>query len=701
VEDSYGNRLSDDVYACLVTVEDMEGQFSHRRTFLRVADGMARFESLEASNTSAAASSEGQDIVTILRDDDDLPMIQLLHDGESGRIVSGKGGLSFRTGNGLAGEDVEYMHLTADGNLGIGVSEPQATLDVSGLIRTSEGIMFPDGSIQRSAAEGGFIGLRGTGYGPGGVGTLAVTGRQRVGGRSAGDTTAGTNKHKEMLVSNGTISPVFYNETGTNTWFGENAGATPGTGTYNSFFGYGAGMTNTVGSSNVFVGASAGMLSTSSVNNVFVGVEAGKNNGTVGLNTFVGYQAGLSNTAGPWNTFIGSHAGYYNTSGYGNAFLGCAAGFRNTIGNHNAFFGNDAGKYNTTGQYNSFFGRASGYNNLTGSSNAFVGTEAGYNSSTGSQNSYLGTSAGYSNSGGSYNLFAGHAAGYYTNADFNCFVGASAGSMNTVGYSNSFVGMAAGSLNTTGYYNSFLGAGTGFSNTVENQNTFIGAHSDGTAGISNATVLGYAAKVTQSNSLVLGSINYVNGATADTNVGIGTTAPTGKLHVKGGENELLYVGVTGDIGIGTVTPDKRVQVISTAAKNATLHLGGTGDSAKDIFAGMGEDVDAGPAFNYGYAGYSFGRSAGFFNVRPDASAVPPNPSLRFMTANQQRMIITNTGDVGIGTTDPKVTLHVQGSGVYVGSPGEGIILKSPDGLTCARLTIDNSGTPGFSVIACP
>jgi hypothetical protein len=236
---------------------------------------------------------------------------------------------------------------------------------------------------------------------------------------------------------------------------------------------------------------------------------------------------------------------------------------------------------------------------------------------------------------------------------------------------------------------------------VENQNTFIGAHSDGTAGISNATALGYAAKVTQSNSLVLGSINYVNGATADTNVGIGTTAPTGKLHVKGGENELLYVGVTGDIGIGTVTPDKRVQVISTAAKNATLHLGGTGDSAKDIFAGMGEDVDAGPAFNYGYAGYSFGRSAGFFNVRPDASAVPPNPSLRFMTANQQRMIITNTGDVGIGTTDPKVTLHVQGSGVYVGSPGEGIILKSPDGLTCARLTIDNSGTPGFSVIACP
>ena len=88
--------------------------------------------------------------------------------------------------------------------------------------------------------------------------------------------TAGTNKHKEMSVSNGSISPVFYNETGTNTWFGENAGATPGTGTYNSYFGYGAGMTNTVGSSNVFIGANAGMLSASSDWNVFVGFEAGE-----------------------------------------------------------------------------------------------------------------------------------------------------------------------------------------------------------------------------------------------------------------------------------------------------------------------------------------------------------------------------------------------------------------------------------------
>src|SRR6266404_2616811 len=76
---------------------------------------------------------------------------------------------------------------------------------------------------------------------------------------------------------------------------------------------------------------------------------------------------------------------------------------------------------------------------------------------------------------------------------------------------------------------------------------------------------------------------------------------------------------------------------------------------------MGPDLVAGPAFNYGYAGSSFGRGAGFFNVRPDAGANPPNPSLRFATANVQRMIVTNTGDVGIGITAPTAKLDVTGT----------------------------------------
>ena len=98
----------------------------------------------------------------------------------------------------------------------------------------------------------------------------------------------------------------------------------------------------------------------------------------------------------------------------------------------------------------------------------------------------------------------------------------------------------------------------------------------------------------------------------------------------------LYVNSSGNIGLGTSTP------------GAKLHLYGTATS--DVFGSAGPDPTNGPAFNFGYGGASFGRGAGYLNARPDASATAPNPSLRFLTANVQRMIITNTGNVGIGTS---------------------------------------------------
>src|SRR5262249_9223275 len=39
-----------------------------------------------------------------------------------------------------------------EGNLGIGITHPLVRLDVDGLVRASQGIVFPDGSIQYSAA---------------------------------------------------------------------------------------------------------------------------------------------------------------------------------------------------------------------------------------------------------------------------------------------------------------------------------------------------------------------------------------------------------------------------------------------------------------------------------------------------------------------------------------------------------------------
>jgi hypothetical protein len=108
----------------------------------------------------------------------------------------------------------------------------------------------------------------------------------------------------------------------------------------------------------------------------------------------------------------------------------------------------------------------------------------------------------------------------------------------------------------------------------------------------------------------------------------------------------VVVEVNGKVGIGTSDPKSNIHVFGVAAG--------------DQFIGFGPDPSAGPAFNVGYSGASFGRSTGFFNIRQDAQATPPNPSLRFATADVQRMIITNTGAVGIGTLAPTTTLDVAG-----------------------------------------
>src|SRR5919107_530836 len=81
------------------------------------------------------------------------------HDGSIGQVVSTRGGLSFRSGDFFSGRDKELMRLTPEGNLGLGVSDPQARLDVAGTIRARGGILFDDGSVLRSASGAGAVRL--------------------------------------------------------------------------------------------------------------------------------------------------------------------------------------------------------------------------------------------------------------------------------------------------------------------------------------------------------------------------------------------------------------------------------------------------------------------------------------------------------------------------------------------------------------
>jgi hypothetical protein len=157
-QDQQEQRLADGSYRCVITTKDLSGRLAQKRGEVRVQAGAATFEeagdqtqTTQESGSSNAVSREA--FLAILREGLTRATAVLAHDGEKGRLVSGSGGLSFRAGDFFAGKDVERMRLTPEGNLGIGLSNPQARLDVAGMIRTSEGIRFPDGTIQTTAAN--------------------------------------------------------------------------------------------------------------------------------------------------------------------------------------------------------------------------------------------------------------------------------------------------------------------------------------------------------------------------------------------------------------------------------------------------------------------------------------------------------------------------------------------------------------------
>jgi len=294
--------------------------------------------------------------------------------------------------------------------------------------------------------------------------------------------------------------------------------------------------------------AGARILSNAGTNNLFAGVSAG------------------AVTTGNQNTFFGASAGKSNTTGVGNSFFGSFAG-QSSNGNFNAFFGNLAGQSNSTGHDNNFFGNSAGASNTTGSLNAFFGNLAGALNTTGSFNAFVGFQAGRSNTTGLYNAFFGYQTGTLnTSGKQNSFVGTFAGADNLTGDNNAFFGYQAGASNTTGSNNTFIGQNADFfaADPTGDNDTLLGANSYLNSGVSNGTAIGANASVTQSNSLILGSINGINGATADTKVGIGTTAPTATLDV---------IAKSANAADNTV----RFSAPNIGPNASHIHFGATGD----------------------------------------------------------------------------------------------------------------------------
>lgn len=281
----------------------------------------------------------------------------------------------------------------------------------------------------------------------------------------------------------------------------------------------------------------------------------------------------------------------FNISGTGTANILSAATQYNigadriltTTGNANLIVGRNAGTSNF-GQFNSFFGASAGSSNTAGDFNSFFGTTSGAANTSGNRNSFFGERTGTANATGSANSFFGSQAGEDTTGNSNSFFGASSGLQNSTGSVNAFFGTSAGTSNTTGQENAFFGANAGTGVTTGDRNTAVGYFVRiGTGDLTNATAIGARSQVDADNSLILGSVNGVNLAVSDTNVGIGTTAPAKHLHIRGaGDQEIMLEssdagGVKWTLQSSSGASNGRFEIINRTASLSKVTILASGD----------------------------------------------------------------------------------------------------------------------------
>ena len=158
LQNGQAEQIADDTYLCVVTVKSLSGRITQRIASVTLEKNIARVLAantlqMTAQQVAAIGPVEEDASVSVLGEDGSQTTTVIAHNGDEGLITRGRGALTFRIGDFFRSKDIEQMRLTPEGNLGIGLTNPQARLDVDGMIRTSQGIVFPDGSIQFSAAR--------------------------------------------------------------------------------------------------------------------------------------------------------------------------------------------------------------------------------------------------------------------------------------------------------------------------------------------------------------------------------------------------------------------------------------------------------------------------------------------------------------------------------------------------------------------
>jgi hypothetical protein len=438
--------------------------------------------------------------------------------------------------------------------------------------------------------------------------------------------------------------------------------------------------------------------------NAFFGFEAGLSVPNNSTSTAIGYQALRTTAVGSQNTAIGYRAMNVTNNAIQNVAVGMNALLVNTTGSQNTAVGYGVMSANTDGLRNVAMGMSALNANTSGDDNVSVGYQ-----------SLL------SNSLGNFNVGIGSQALQNTNASNNVAIGVGAGAFNAIGTNNTFLGSGANASVNNLTNATAIGAnaivtqsntlvlgnganvGIGTSSPLARLDVLANTNSPTLASINGivASLGGQRLRFSTGDVLDIGfqqSPTYAawfqagfNG-TAESillnplggNVGIGTNDPTAQLHTTGG---VRFAGFTGP---GVLTVDASGNVSSTSGSaivgsglinrltywntgstiaagsnlgwdNANENLGvgwpapernlhlhrASGADVLSKYTNTNTFVGAGNGFEVGILAAG---DAIFRNMEPT--------SMQFHTSNIERMRISNTGNVGIGTTAPNARLSI-------------------------------------------